>query len=108
MYMAVFSSRTLVVKFLIKEGGADIDAVITLGRPNYAALVMADHRANYALAQWLIEEGALIPTCIWEYLGITFSLEHFGAEKLSSLLKVLMLQDAIYGCWMPAEGTNCS
>jgi ankyrin repeat protein len=92
MFMAMFSSRNLVVKFLIKKGGADIDAVMSTGRPNYTALLMPVHRANYALAQWLIEESAIIPTCIWKYLGITFNLEHFGGADLSSLLEVLTLR----------------
>jgi hypothetical protein len=93
MYMAVFSGRTLVVKFLIKEGGADINAMITTGSTNYTALLMAVHRANYVLAQWLIGEGALIPADIWRFLKrpLGLNLEIADAAELSSFLKVLML-----------------
>jgi hypothetical protein len=75
MYMAVVLRETLVVECLIKECGADIDAKIMSCSTKYTALLLASHDGNFVLAQWLIEEGALIPTSIWEYLGITFNLE---------------------------------
>jgi hypothetical protein len=37
----------------------------------------------------LIEEGVLLPTCIWDYVGIL--AEHADAGDLSSLLKVVLL-----------------
>jgi hypothetical protein len=86
-----------VVKCLIKEGGIDIDAVITRGYPE-TTLSWAARRSNYPLIQWLIEEGALIPTNIWE--SHAKRVQHADglpagvapdAAKLSSLLKVMML-----------------
>jgi hypothetical protein len=93
MYMAVNGGHTLVVKCLIKEGGADIDAVISSGSTRFTALLLAFHKhdANYVLAQWLIEEGAGIPSDIWWFLKITFNLERADAAELSSFLKVLAL-----------------
>jgi hypothetical protein len=39
--------------------------VSSLGGNNYTALSLALKRGNCALTQWLLEEGALIPTNIW-------------------------------------------
>jgi ankyrin repeat protein len=91
MYMAVNEGHTLVVKCLIKEGGSDIDAVITSGSTKHSALLLAFHDGNYVLAQCLIKEGALIPSDIWWFLKITYNLERADAAELSSFLKVVIL-----------------
>jgi hypothetical protein len=91
MHMALFRRHTLVVKCLIKEGGADIDAVITAGMWKHTVLSTAAITGNYPLVQWLIEEGALIHTKIWSDLANYFHIERADAEELSSLLKVLTL-----------------
>jgi hypothetical protein len=93
MSIAVHGCHTLVVKCLIKEGGADIEANISAGNPEYTVLEETVMCGSYALAQWLIEEGALIPTTVWDYLGLEHYLvdECADAAKLSSLLKVLTL-----------------
>jgi hypothetical protein len=91
MHNAVDGRHSLVVKCLIKDGGADIDAMITVGIWKYTVLQAAAMNSNYVLAQWLIEEGALIPTGIWNYLGTTCHLERADAAELSSFLKVLLL-----------------
>jgi ankyrin repeat protein len=91
MYMAVDWGRNPVVKCLIKEGGADIDAVITAGNTKHTVLSIAALNGIYVLAQWLIEEGALIPTDIWKNLGNIYQLEDEDAAEFSSLLKVLTL-----------------
>jgi hypothetical protein len=82
-----------VVKCLIEEGGADIEATITPGEfdTDNTVLSQALIYKNYALAQWLIEKGALIPADIWWILSVFFVSEHVNAAELSSLLKVLTL-----------------
>jgi hypothetical protein len=92
MYAAVAGGHTLVVKCLIKEGGADIDAVITAGGElDDTVLSYAVLEGNCSLVQWLIEEGAIIPAGIWQFLKFFVSMERADAEELSSLLKVLTL-----------------
>jgi hypothetical protein len=108
MYMALDGRHTPVVKCLIKEGGADIDAMIffqttaflalfpeaiTSGNPTLTATVIehAIYTWNYVLAKWLIEEGACIPLRIWQFLKFSVDLKHADAEELSSFLKVLIL-----------------
>jgi hypothetical protein len=98
--MAVDLGHTLLVKCLIKEGGADIEAMLTpsnptyifMGNPTHTVLSTAATMGNYPLVQWLIEEGALIPACISHFLKTFFNTERANAAELSSLLKVLMLQ----------------
>jgi hypothetical protein len=85
-----------VVKCLIKEGGADIDKVISV----FSALSLAARHGKYSLAQWLIEEGALIPTTIWSSLSMR--VEEADAAELSSLLKVLILLPM-----SPDQETSC-
>jgi hypothetical protein len=60
MYMPVVKGDIPVVKCLIEEGGADINAMI--GATAISPLSLATLRGKYSLAQWLIEEGAIIPT----------------------------------------------
>jgi hypothetical protein len=105
-----------IVKCLIKEGRVDINTMITfedkemsltwllesltelwpdIKHGNYgpvqrcSVLSWAARHGNYVLAQWLIQEGAVIPIWIWENLGNV--VEHADAAELSSLLKVLLL-----------------
>jgi ankyrin repeat protein len=73
MGKAVSRGHIPVVKCLIQEGGVDIDAamhMIAAGNRRYSALSWAAIYADYPLAPWLLEEGALIPTNIWEILRI--------------------------------------
>jgi hypothetical protein len=95
MYMAVDGRHNLVVKCLIKEGGADIEAksIVIVGHHEFISTVLgqAARNGNFPLVQWLIEEGALIPTTIWKYLRVTNHLQFADAKELSSLLKVLTL-----------------
>jgi hypothetical protein len=91
MFMAVGNCHTPVVECLIKEGGADIDGVITMGPLKCTTLAFAAMRGNYPLVQWLIEEGAILPTGIWKYLESNYHLESVRVAELSSLLKVLTL-----------------
>jgi hypothetical protein len=58
------------------------------------ALSKALMNGNYVLAQWLIEKGALVPTCIWLILSLFFvyEAERANAVELSSFLKVLLLR----------------
>jgi hypothetical protein len=94
MHMALFRRHTLVVKCLIKEGGADIEAntVLEAGNLEYTVLEETVMWGKYALAQWLIEEGARIrPAGIWYMLKRSLNLERADAAELSSLLKVLLL-----------------
>jgi hypothetical protein len=87
MYMAVDERHTDVVKCLIKEGGAAVDTMIIPGNHIHTVLKRALINSNYPLAQWLIEEGALIPVTIWR----CSNHERADAAELSSLLKVLTL-----------------
>jgi hypothetical protein len=95
MSMAVDGRHTLVVKCLIKEVGADIDAVILSGDVTHTRTVLEEavRNGNYVLAHWLIGKGALISSSIWYNLGKRhfFNLEHADFAELSSLLKVLLL-----------------
>jgi ankyrin repeat protein len=91
MCMAVYKGHTLVVKCLIKEDGADIEAMITAGHLKHSVLERAVRHGNYSLVQWLIEEGALIPVDIWWFLKYSVNVEVADAAELSSLLNVLTL-----------------
>jgi hypothetical protein len=108
---AIKGGDNSMVKCLIKEGGADINTMITVGNERKLTELLSDIKqlltgnykliqtctmlswaaghGNYPLVQWLIEEGALVPICIWEYLGKV--VEHADAAELSSMLKVLLL-----------------
>jgi hypothetical protein len=85
------NGHTPVVKFLIKEGGADINVVRTPDNTKHTVLQRVLIYGNYVLAQWLIEEGALIPTDIWRNFAGVYRLEHDDVAVLSSLLKILIL-----------------
>jgi hypothetical protein len=89
MYMPVVKGDLPVVKCLIEEGGADINAMIGATANIISPLSLATLRGKYPLAQWLIEGGAIIPTKIWDYVGKEDELA--DAAELSSLLKVLIL-----------------
>jgi hypothetical protein len=91
MVVAMANGFTTVVNCLIREGGADIEALITLGESayTYTALSLAVIAGKYTSTQWLIEEGALIPTEIWKIFDI--NQERGTDEELSSLLKIMLL-----------------
>jgi hypothetical protein len=100
---AVFQGRSPVVKSFIKEGGADINTVITPGGPEHTVLSVCANFGRYSLVQWLLEEGATSLTSIWEDLKNT-SLKHPDAAELSSMLKVLilLLMSSAHDCYLPA------
>jgi hypothetical protein len=84
--------HTLEGKCLIKEGGADIEAVITPpGDPKHTVSSLSATNGDHILVQWLIEESAIIPFKIWSHLGSYNHLARADAGELSSLLKVLLL-----------------
>jgi hypothetical protein len=84
--------RTLMIKCLIKEGSADIDAVlfVHMGR-NYSLVTLFAMMACYPMVLWLLEEGAAIPINIWHNVAKARHYEGEDAGELSSLLKVLTL-----------------
>jgi hypothetical protein len=67
MDTAVACGHTPVVKCLVKEGGVDIDFV---GEFGYSVLFVTADRGNYRLFQWLIKEGAHLPTAFGEAMDI--------------------------------------
>jgi hypothetical protein len=93
MGMAATQGNTHVMKCLIKDGGANIDAVVTVDDPKYSALPLAAMYGHYPLVQWLIEEGALVPEDIWEMLRRNLQPLRDAAE-LSSFLGFMLLDSS--------------
>jgi hypothetical protein len=75
-----------VVECFIKEGGADIDAVVTSANDIQTAISLAALCGHCPLVKWLIEEDALLPIEIWKFFGL--QVERADAAEISSLLKV--------------------
>jgi transposase InsO family protein len=86
MSVAVLGSHASVVNWLTTEGDANINAVVTANGSEYTTLSLSTLLCDYPLAQWLIEEGALIPTQPNIKCGHG---EYGGAAELILLLKVL-------------------
>jgi hypothetical protein len=61
MHTNVCEGHIPVVRCLIKEGVADIDSINYMGAIS-PQLSLAAMCGKYPLAQWLIEEGAMLPT----------------------------------------------
>jgi hypothetical protein len=84
--------HTLAVKCLIKDGCANLEAMISwgsMGTSSDTILALAATSSQYYLTQWLLEEGALLPINIWKMLNIESKV--VAVSALSSLLKVLTL-----------------